>query len=103
MKNNPIKTRSTNPQAKIFLIREEHSIALILFFLILYYLHADIDITAFVKKSLSEADDLTSLTPDMRENNRKAAAVAATLAILKTTSANNDLKDEIPPPRESQR
>ena len=74
-----------------------------MFFLILYYLHADIDITAFVKKSLSEADDLTSLTPDMRENNRKAAAVAATLAILKTTSANNDVKDEIPPPRESQR
>ena len=70
--------------------------------MILYYFHIDIDITAFVKKGLSE-EEVSSLTPDVLESNRKAAAVAATLAILKNTNANSDLEDEIPAPRESQR
>ena len=55
-----------------------------------------------MKKGLSE-EEISSLTPDVIESNRKAAAVAATLAILKTTNANRDVEDEIPAPRESQR
>ena len=55
-----------------------------------------------MKKGLSE-EEVSSLTPDVLESNRKAAAVAATLAILKNTNANSDLEDEIPAPRESQR
>ena len=73
--------------------------------MVLHLSTADIDITAFVKKNLTEEEAATvSLTQaEIHESAKNAAATAAAQALLNVTSASTGVEDEIPAPQESQR